>query len=227
MRSFRKSVSTQPRPISDIGSEQETRPKLVQARAAEPFQIVLPVGFLLDRHLVCDPGERNIGLRAAKLLQRGCGDIVLAGHAGGGGEHSVGADEIAALTDALARQPHRLVVIASDELGVGGDAVVDRRKRIARAQPQRAARGRVAFLPAPAIGQRQAVIALGQREIWIEAQRQLELGQRVVEAPREQIDAAQRVVRPGVLAVGPDRRQRRALGDRQRSLPCPPNPCGR
>ena len=48
----------------------------------------------------CDPGERNVGLRAAKLLQRDLGDIGLPGHAGGGGQHPVGADEIAALADA-------------------------------------------------------------------------------------------------------------------------------
>ena len=69
MRSFQRSVSTQPRPISDIGSEQETRPKLFHARATQPLQVVLPVGFLLDRHLVGNPVERNIGLSASKLLQ--------------------------------------------------------------------------------------------------------------------------------------------------------------
>jgi hypothetical protein len=31
-------------------------------------------------------------------VQCGFGDFVLSGHAGGGGQHSVGADEIAALT---------------------------------------------------------------------------------------------------------------------------------
>jgi hypothetical protein len=48
--------------------------------------------------LLCDPGERNIGLGAAQFVQCGFGDFVLSGHAGGGGQHSVGADEIAALT---------------------------------------------------------------------------------------------------------------------------------
>ena len=94
---------------------------------------MLAVGVPLDRHLACDPGERNVGLRAAKLLQRGLGDIFLSGHAGGGREHAVGADEIAALADALARKTHRLIVVAPDELRVGSDAVIDRRKRIARA----------------------------------------------------------------------------------------------
>ena len=55
----------------DIGFEQHQRPTLVQARAAEAFQIVLPVGILLNRHLARDPGERNIGLRAAQLLECG------------------------------------------------------------------------------------------------------------------------------------------------------------
>jgi hypothetical protein len=35
-------------------------------------------------------------------------------------------DEIDPLTDGLARQPHRLVVIARDELRVGGNAGKDR-----------------------------------------------------------------------------------------------------
>jgi hypothetical protein len=48
-----------------IRLNQRLMPKLVQARAAERFQIVLPLGILPDRHLFCDPGERNIGLRAA------------------------------------------------------------------------------------------------------------------------------------------------------------------
>ena len=59
------------------------------------------------------------------------------GHARRGRQHPVGADEIAALSDSLARQPDRLLVVASNELGVGGDAVIDCRERIARAQPQR------------------------------------------------------------------------------------------
>jgi hypothetical protein len=44
------------------------------------------------------------------------------------------ADEIGALPNALAGEPHRLVVMAPDELGVGADATINRRERIARAQ---------------------------------------------------------------------------------------------
>ena len=76
---------------------------LVQASAAEAIQIMRPVSVILDWHLVREPAERNIWLRAAKLLQRDPGDISMAGHAGGGGQHPVGADEIAALPDALAK----------------------------------------------------------------------------------------------------------------------------
>jgi hypothetical protein len=54
------------RPRPDVGLNV---PRLVQSRAAEALQIVLSVGVLLDRHLVCDPRERNIGLRTAKLQQ--------------------------------------------------------------------------------------------------------------------------------------------------------------
>ena len=44
------------------------------------------------------------------------------------------ADKIGALAHGLTRKLHRLVVVAADELRVSGDAVVDRQKRIARAQ---------------------------------------------------------------------------------------------
>ena len=77
------------------------------------------------------------------------GDIVLSSHAGGRREHPMGADEVAALPDAFARQSNGLVVIAPDELRVGGDAAKNRRKWIARAQPQRAPRGNAAFFPPP------------------------------------------------------------------------------
>ena len=81
----------------------------------------------------------------------------------------MGADEITTLTYRLARQAHRLLIISSDELGVGGNAAIDRRERVARAQPPRAASGLIGVLPAAAVGQDEAIIALGQREIWIEA----------------------------------------------------------
>ena len=37
----------------------------------------------------------------------------------------MGADKIGALAHGLARQPHRLVVVACDELRVSGDAMID------------------------------------------------------------------------------------------------------
>src|SRR6478672_3808645 len=147
-----------------LNSRTISLPKLLQARATETFQIVLPLGVELDRHLPFDPGKRNVGLRAAKLPRCDTGDISLAGHARGGRQHSVGADEIAALSDSFARKPYRLVVIAPAELCVSGDPVVDRRKRVAWTEPQCTACSRVGLFPAPAIGQRQAVITLGERE---------------------------------------------------------------
>src|SRR6185437_12824758 len=141
---------------------------LVQAGAAEAFQIVLPLGVLLDRHLLCDPGERNIGLGATQFTQCGLGDFVLSGHAGGSGQHSMCADKIAALAESLARKTHRLLVVPPDELSIGCDAVVNRRERIARTQSDRTAGGFVCLLPAPAIGQRQTVITLRKRKIRIE-----------------------------------------------------------
>jgi len=58
--------------------------------------------------LACDPGKRNIGLRAAQLLQCDLGEIGLSGHARGGRQPAVGADEINAMSDAFARKTHRL-----------------------------------------------------------------------------------------------------------------------
>ena len=116
-------------------SGQIRNPKLAQARAAEAFQIVLPVGVLLDRHLAAIQASEMLGCARRSSCNAALA-MSSARHAGGSGQHAVGADEIAALTDRLARQPHRLIIIASDELGVGGDAAIDRRKRIARTQPQ-------------------------------------------------------------------------------------------
>src|ERR1700677_3775862 len=58
------------------------------------------------------------------------------------------------------------------------------------------------------------MIGLCQREVWIEAQCQFEFGERVVEAPVVQMGAAQSVVSPRILAVGKNRGQRGALGER-------------
>jgi len=80
----------------------------------------LAVGVVLERHIGCDPGQREIGLRASQRVERGAGDIGVSGHGGGGAQHAVAADMIAAQANARACQPHRLGVIASDELGVGG-----------------------------------------------------------------------------------------------------------
>ena len=113
-------------------SWREGRDGLDQTCTAKTVQIVFPVGFLLDRHLGGDPRERDVGLRAAQLLQRRLRNVVVTCHRGGGGQHPVGADEIAALPDALAREPDRLLIVARDEMGIGGDAAIDRRERVAR-----------------------------------------------------------------------------------------------
>src|SRR6266436_8219200 len=106
--------------------------------------------------------------------------------------------------------------MAADELRIGGDAAIDPGERIARTEPQRMPRGAIALLPAPAIGQRHPVISPREREVGVERERQIEFGEAIVEAAVEKVDARQRTMRPGVLAVGADRRQRRALGDRYR-----------
>ena len=55
-------------PSADSGPQQHLGPRLVQPRAAKAFQIVLPFSLVLDRHLLADPAERDIGLGAAQLL---------------------------------------------------------------------------------------------------------------------------------------------------------------
>jgi hypothetical protein len=90
---------------------------LVQTPAAQSFQIMHAVDAPLDRHLVCDPGERNIGLRPAKLQQCEFGNIILSGHARCGRQHPVGADEIAA--EAINPWPSTLIASNSQSLGSG------------------------------------------------------------------------------------------------------------
>jgi hypothetical protein len=138
----------------------------------EAFEVVLTFGFQLDRHFPRDPGQGDIGLGAAKFAERGCGDLGQARDAGRGGQHPMPADKIGALAHGLTRKLHRLVVVAADELRVSGDAIVDRQKRIARAQAQGAARRQSCFLPAPAVGESETVVALSKREVRIEAERE-------------------------------------------------------
>jgi hypothetical protein len=59
---------------SHVG-EREGNSRSLQAGAAKAFHEMLAIGGAFDRHVVLDPGERNIGLDAAELLQRGFGGI--------------------------------------------------------------------------------------------------------------------------------------------------------
>ena len=70
--------------------------KLLQPRAAKTLQVMLAVGGLFYRQFACDPGERDIGLSAAKLLQGCSGEFTLSGHSSSGGQDTVPADEIEA-----------------------------------------------------------------------------------------------------------------------------------
>jgi len=58
---------------------------------------------------------------------------VIASHTGRCRENAVAADEIAALPQRLAGEADRLVVVAADELGISGNAIIQRRGRIPRA----------------------------------------------------------------------------------------------
>jgi hypothetical protein len=118
--------------------------ELLQPRAAESVQIVVPrAGGSLrvvtaltgrDRDMFGNPSERDVGLHAAQLLQRGLGEFDVARHRRGCGQHAVSPGEVCALTDPLARETHRLVEIAADELGVGDNDAGDRCEWITRAQ---------------------------------------------------------------------------------------------
>jgi len=78
--------------------------ELVQARATKALQIMLPFGSFLDRHVACDPVERNVRLRPAKLPKCSSRGVGSSSHASGGGEHAVSAKQIAtALEHSVAR----------------------------------------------------------------------------------------------------------------------------
>src|SRR5262245_19545946 len=120
------------------------RSVLVQSRAAETFQIELTRAeksfritlILRDRDMLRDPSKRDVGLRSAQLLERGFGELDLARHTRRSGQYAVGGDEVGALTDRFARKPHRVVLVASEQLGTSGYTSDDRGERITRAQSQ-------------------------------------------------------------------------------------------
>src|SRR4249920_693964 len=75
--------------------DEATSSGLIQPGAPKAFQIVFAVGIELPGQLARDPGQRNIRLDAAQLLERGLRDLDLAGHAGRDREHAVGTGEVA------------------------------------------------------------------------------------------------------------------------------------
>ena len=123
---------------------------------------MLALDIATDRHLARDPSERNVGLHALQFMQCGGGDITFSRHAGCRGEHTMAAHEIAALADGGAREPHCLAIIAPDEFRIRGNTAKNCREWIARAQAQGTLSRRDRLRHPPAIGQRQAVIALRQ-----------------------------------------------------------------
>jgi len=104
----------------------------------------------LDRHLIGDPGQlKHWAARGAARRARPPAASACPAHGGGGRDTRWAPTKSPRCRIAVARQTHRLVVSCADELGVGGDAVIDRRERIARTQPQRAARARSASSQRP------------------------------------------------------------------------------
>src|SRR5579871_7071417 len=76
-------------------------------------------------------------------------------------------------------------------------------------------RGAVAFLPAAAIGQRDAVIAACGGEAGVQSERKFEFGEAIVETAGVEIDTRQPEMRPGIFAVGMNGGKRRALRNRE------------
>src|ERR1700733_9532835 len=96
---------------------------LTQPRTPKAFEIVVAVGVMLQRHLARDPGQRNIGLDATEFAQGRRGDVWRRGHAGGRGKYAVAGGVIAAQADGSTREPHRLLVIATDVLRQRGRTI--------------------------------------------------------------------------------------------------------
>src|SRR6516164_6731478 len=90
------------RSINALRKRACNRSELIKARPAQRSYIVLALGFV-DRHLAFHPGQRDVGLHTANLLDHGLGKIVVARHGGRSSEQSIGADEISTLTDRFAR----------------------------------------------------------------------------------------------------------------------------
>jgi hypothetical protein len=72
---------------------------------------MLPLVILFGRYLAGKPRKRDIGLDAAQFVERSRGSVALPSHTGGRRQDSMCTDEIGELADALARQPHGLIVV--------------------------------------------------------------------------------------------------------------------
>src|SRR4029079_329085 len=129
-KDFQTAMICRPYPL-EISPRGYCRSQLSQAGAPKPFQIMRPVRLVLERQSGREPRERDVGLGAAELWQRGFGGVSAAGHAEGSGQHAVGADKIASLAQRFTREADPLRVIAADILAIGGDAAIDRGKGIA------------------------------------------------------------------------------------------------
>src|SRR5215471_3064500 len=106
---------------------------LIQASAAQGVQkeLALPRP---ERQIFGKPAERNVWLNATQVLQRRLGKLEVTRHGGRRSQLAVVTNKVGTLTDALARQAHRLIVIAADEFRIGANTVEDRGERITRAQ---------------------------------------------------------------------------------------------
>lgn len=89
------------RPSADGTARNRCGP-LCQPSAAKTFEIVRALVVAQDRHVLVDPGERDVRLRAAQLGECAAGDLGPVRHARGRGQHAMCADEIVALAKALA-----------------------------------------------------------------------------------------------------------------------------
>src|ERR1700753_2674960 len=100
--------------------------RLIQPCAAKALQVMIAIGGVAPRHLVGDPGQRDVRLCAAKLLQCKRRNLGLSGHPCRSPQHPQRPDEIAALPNRFTRKLYRFLVVAAAEPGISGDTVINR-----------------------------------------------------------------------------------------------------
>ena len=113
-------------------------------------------------------------------------------------------NKIMPLSQSVAAEPDGLIIVAANKPRIRGHAAITRSKGITGAEAQCVTRLSVTVLPKPAKGQRSPIVSSCQGKIWVQPEREVVLRYRIVKTAIEQIDAAQRIVGPGIFAIRAD-----------------------